>query len=175
MKGKFTTRTLVLSALLAAMSIVLARFCVIWITPSVRVNFGNIPVMLAGLMLGPVAGALVGAVADIVGSTVLSPYGWYAPLSVGPALIGLIAALPRGRVRKNPKYTRVLAVTLISNVIASMAYTTWILSGYNGTPFPALIAVRVPLYVGISLVEAAVLTPILRSPVMSYADRLPED
>jgi len=164
----------VLTALLAAVSIVLARLCVIWITPSVRVSFGNIPIMLAGLMFGPVAGVLAGAVADIVGATLLSPYGWYAPLTAGPMLIGLIAALPRRWVRQGNTYWKTLAMTLGANVIASMAYTTWILSGYQGTPIGALLAARVPLYIGMSLIEALVLTALLHSPVMRYADDLRE-
>ncbi len=172
MKRRMTTRLLVLSALLAAMSIVLSRFCVIWITPSVRISFGNIPIMLAGLLFGPVPGALVGAVADIVGAAALSPYGWYPPLTVGPVLIGLLSGFFRKPVRPEPKYLKTAAMTLGVNAVASMAYTSIILSGYNGTPLGALLIVRVPLYIGISLVEALVLTLLLRSPVKKYGEEL---
>ena len=172
MKRPMTTRVLVLSALMAAMSIVLARFCVIWITPSVRISFGNIPIMLAGLLFGPLPGALVGAVADIVGAAALSPYGWYPPLTIGPVLMGLLSGFFRKPVRNDPKYLKTLAMTLGLNAVVSMGCTTVILSGYNGTPLGALLAVRVPLYVGIALVEALVLTLLLRSPVKKYGEEL---
>ena len=172
MKRPMTTRVLVLSALMAAMSIVLARFCVIWITPSVRISFGNIPIMLAGLLFGPLPGALVGAVADIVGAAALSPYGWYPPLTVGPVIMGLLSGFFRKPVRSEPKYLKTLAMTLGVNAVASMAYTTIILSGYSGTPLGALFTVRVPLYVGIAIVEALVLTLLLRSPVKKYGEEL---
>ena len=39
---------------------------------SLRISFGNIPVLLSGLLGGPVAGALVGAVADIIGCDLIA-------------------------------------------------------------------------------------------------------
>jgi ECF transporter S component (folate family) len=165
----FSTRTLVSAALLAAMSIVLTRLVVIWITPSVRISFGNIPIMLAGIMFGPVVGILVGAVADTVGAMTLSPYGWYAPLTIGPMLAGLIPALLRHQVIKQTNYLSVLGVVFFTNVISSMAYTTWVLSGYSGTPLNTLLAVRVPLYTCISLVEAIVIMLLVKSPLMRAA------
>ncbi len=168
-KKLFTTRTLVSSALLSAMSIVFARLLVIWITPSVRISFGNIPIMMAGIMFGPVAGILVGAVADTVGAAFLSPYGWYAPLTVGPMLAGLIPALLRSQILRKTNYLRVLRTVLLTNVISSMAYTTWVLSGYNGTPIGALLAARIPLYTCISFVEAVVILLLIKSPLMRAA------
>ena len=62
-------RALCLAALLAAMSMILGKFLQIP-TPFaefVRISFENLPVILAGLVLGPLAGAMTGAVADLVG------------------------------------------------------------------------------------------------------------
>lgn len=169
MNRRMTTKTLVTAALLAAMSIVLARLLVIWITPSVRISFGNLPIMLAGLMFGPIVGALVGAVADIIGAAFLSPFGWYPPLTLGPVLMGVIPALLRPLLRGGTGYFRVLAPVLTANVVSSMLVMTWVLSGYNGTPFLALITARVPLYLGITLVETLVITLLLKSPLMTAA------
>ena len=85
---KFSTKTLILMALFAAISIILARFMVIWITQSVRISFGNIPIILASLLLGPIAGGFTGEVADIVGASYFSPFHWYPPLTIAPILVG---------------------------------------------------------------------------------------
>ena len=62
------TRTLATLALLCAMEIILARFCVIWITNSIKITFEAIPILMAGILFGPAAGAVVGAVSDILGA-----------------------------------------------------------------------------------------------------------
>lgn len=89
------TRTLATLALLCAMEIVLARFCVIWITNSIKITFEAIPILTAGLLFGPVAGAVVGAVSDILGAGLLSGLGWLPVLTVTPTLLGVMAGLLR--------------------------------------------------------------------------------
>lgn len=63
----FSPRRLALLAMLTAASIVLSRLCVIYLTPTLRVEFGNLPIFLAGLFLGP-AGRCAGqnAVDDVL-------------------------------------------------------------------------------------------------------------
>ena len=63
------------------------------------------------------------------------------------------------------------------NKIKSWSWESyWIVQGvFAWLLFPllgALLAVRVPLYIGISLVEALVLTLLLRSPVKKYGEEL---
>ena len=68
---KFKTSTLVKLAMLVALSIVLTRYASFrfFIGPveGIRIGFGSLPIMLAGFMFGPVAGGLVGGVADVLG------------------------------------------------------------------------------------------------------------
>ena len=87
------TRTLATLALLCAMEIILARFCVIWITNSIKITFEAIPILMAGILFGPAAGAVVGAVSDILGAGLLSGLGWLPVLTVTPTLLGLLAGL----------------------------------------------------------------------------------
>lgn len=139
-----TTRTLVSLALLCAMEIVLARFCVIWITNSIKITFEAIPILLAGLLFGPVAGALVGAASDILGAAFLSGLGWMPVLTVTPLLLGLLPGLLRPFLLKKTTLPRFFAVTIPGFILGSMIWTTCWLSALYGTPLPALLAVRVP-------------------------------
>ena len=88
----FSPRRLALLAMLTAASIVLSRLCVIYLTPTLRVEFGNLPIFLAGLFLGPASGVIVGGLADVLGAT-LSGVVYCPPLTLAAMFIGLLAGL----------------------------------------------------------------------------------
>ena len=91
--GIFSTRNLILMAALVAMQIILARFLSIQASDILRISFESIPVILAGMWLGPLSGAVVALVADILG-TVISGYGiWFPPIALGPIMVGVISGL----------------------------------------------------------------------------------
>ena len=82
--GIFSTRNLILMAALIAMQIILARFLSIQVSDILRISFESVPVILAGMWLGPLSGAIVALVADILG-TIIHGYGvWFPPLPWAP-------------------------------------------------------------------------------------------
>ena len=87
-------RALCLAGLLAAMSLILGKFLQIPspISQVVRISFENLPIILAGLTLGPVAGAMTGVVADLVGCA-LYGYAINPMITLGAAAVGLVAGL----------------------------------------------------------------------------------
>lgn len=91
----FSPRRLALLAMLTAASIVLSRLCVIYLTPTLRVEFGNLPIFLAGLFLGPASGVIVGGLADVLGAT-LSGVVYCPPLTLAAMFIGLLACCAGG-------------------------------------------------------------------------------
>ena len=93
----FSPRRLALLAMLTAASIVLSRLCVIYLTPTFRVEFGNLPIFLAGLFLGPASGVIVGGLADVLGAT-LSGVVYCPPVGTGQAeLLEELVPDPAGR------------------------------------------------------------------------------
>ena len=83
--GLKNVRTLVSCALLAAVSVVLARFIVPMPNETTRFSIEAVPIFLAGMLFGPLPGALVGFAADFVGC-LFSGYG-YNPLFCLPPCI----------------------------------------------------------------------------------------
>ena len=77
-KRVLSTKTLAYCALLAALSVVLARLVIPMPAADTRFSIEAVPIFLAGMLFGPLPGALVGFVADFVGC-LFSPYG-YNPL-----------------------------------------------------------------------------------------------
>ena len=58
LKKTFSTQNLVMMAALIAIQIILTRFFSIQ-TDTLRISFGSIPLVLAGMWLGPLCGAIV--------------------------------------------------------------------------------------------------------------------
>lgn len=86
----FSTRNLVMMAALTAIQIVLARYLAIHVSDTLRISFETVPLALAGMWLGPLAGAAVALISDILG-TIIYGYGvYFAPISLGPMLFAAI-------------------------------------------------------------------------------------
>lgn len=79
-KNDLSTRQLVLLALLVALNVVLGRFS-IQLAPEVRLSvLGFLPIALAGMLMGPGYGALIGAVGDVLNFALFTHvYGPYFP------------------------------------------------------------------------------------------------
>lgn len=73
-RKKIGTNTLVKASFLAALSIVLTRFASILPIPTLRIGFGEIPLMISGMLFGPIVGGIVGIASDLIGIMV-NPQG----------------------------------------------------------------------------------------------------
>lgn len=79
-ENKLSTQKLVLLALMVALNVVLGRLS-IQLSPEVRLSvFGFLPIALAGALLGPTYGALVGVAGDVLNYVLFTHvYGGYFP------------------------------------------------------------------------------------------------
>lgn len=77
-KQAMTTQKLAYCALLVALSVVLARLIIPMPNAATRFSIEAVPIFLAGMLFGPMAGGLVGFSADFIGC-LFSGYG-YNPL-----------------------------------------------------------------------------------------------
>lgn len=106
-KSISNTVTLTACALLTAMAVVMARLLGISTTESSRISFESIPIFLAGMLFGPLAGALVGFASDFLGSLMM--YGFNPFLCVPPILCGLCGGLFRPMLKKTEIWRIALA------------------------------------------------------------------
>ena len=164
-KGKMTTRMLVTTALLAAIEVVLARLIVPMPNPTMRFSIEAVPIIVAGYLFGPVAGALVGLVGDAVG-TLFSGYGYNPLFAVPPVLIGLCAGLLRFLLYSRISYWRILATFLPAVVVGSVLWQSYWLSFIYGThSFVWFLGSRSVQFAITSLVNAAVILGLFKSRV----------
>jgi len=129
------TKTIAFSALLAAISVVMARLFAFAPVPEMRFSLDKFPLFLSGLFFGPVVGALTGFVADFVGC-LLSPYG-FNPFFILPAILyGLFGGLLRHYVAKNSSIFRLAVSYLFPVVLGSVLYQSAALAWvYASTTF----------------------------------------
>ena len=126
-KQKMATKTLACCALLAALSVVLARLFSLMPEESARFSIEAVPIFLAGMLFGPLAGGLVGFSADFVGC-LFSPFGFNPLFCVPPILYGVFGGLFQGLLRKKLSFPRLLAAFLPPVVLGSVVYQSFALA-----------------------------------------------
>lgn len=173
-KNYFNLRTLIVMALLAALGAVFSAFLSIELAPAgfkvVEISLTPVPVMLAGMLFGPLAGGLVGYVADTAGFFMGVQHGAYNPaFSVTMALFGVIAGLFYMKSQKNSIW-RVTSMTITAQVVCSVILNTALLCIFYPKVFTlsvilptrALSAlIELPLYAWLLMVLAEALRPIV--------------
>ncbi len=165
-KYKVSLEKLAMTAVLAALSIVLGKFLAIPVGNSIRISFENLPLIAASVVLGPIPGALCGLVADLLGC-VLRGYAINPVITVGGTLMGLLPGLLLKLSKKDgPAY--ITGSVVISHVICSMIIKSAGLRWMYTTAWGVL-AWRIPLYFGIAVLESVIIIVVLKN---NYISRL---
>ena len=167
-RGFGSLRRLCFAAILAAMSLVLGKFLQIPhpFQEFIRISFENLPVLLAGISMGPVVGALVGTVADLLGC-VLYGYSINPIVTLGAASVGLISGLLARYVVKKSLLAKVtvsvsLAHLVGSVLIKSAGLAAWYLAKYE-FGYLEFLGWRFLNYVIVGVAECLVLYLLLRN------------
>ncbi|MDI6824874.1 MAG: folate family ECF transporter S component [Bacillota bacterium] len=171
LRSRIPTRLLTWAATLIALSVVLTRVASVRIpvggVEAVRIGFGALPILMAGIWGGPVFGFLVGAVADLVGYGI-NPMGPYVPLiTLSSGMLGLIPGLVlRLFPGKEINFGRIAAAVAAAEVLVGMVLTPWFLHLAFLIPYAVLIPPRLvskPLEVVLfSLIIHLVTVPLAR-------------
>ena len=151
--GKAALKRLVLGAMLAAMSVVIGMFCKsflnfgggLW-----RVTFENLPIILAGVFLGPVTGGMVGIVSDLT-SYLLSPQ-IYPPnliVTAGACAVGLVSGLMARFVIRERSAKQISLSASAAHIVGSMIIKPIGLYQF----YQWAVLVRIPLYMVIAPLE----------------------
>ena len=123
----FSTKTLAYCALLAALSVVLARLIIPMPDSSTRFSIEAVPIYLAGMLFGPLAGGLVGFSADFVGC-LFSGYGYNPIFALPPILYGVFGGLLRPLFHKGINIPRLIVGLLPPVVLGSVLYQSFTLA-----------------------------------------------
>lgn len=154
-KKFFTTKMIVTLGLLLGMSIILERVppFSFMIPPNVRIAFGNLPIILAGLMFGPIAGGIVGLLSDVIGTSLLSSYAWFPPMALTPVIMGVVPPLIGMLFRKRSAIWLFIVIILPAEILGPMLWSTLSLHWLNGAPYLPTLILRMPFKAGIAVVD----------------------
>lgn len=160
---KWKVRTLILLALLVSLGVIFTRFSIM-VLPSVRIGFRDVPIILAGILFGPVAGMVTGIAADLIGFLVGSTGAFFYGFTISAALVGLIPGLVfMGEKRSQyPIVKIILAVVLVEMGVSLFLNTYW-LTVMLGKAFWSLLPLRVLARIIITPLEVLILTAVIRA------------
>ena len=148
---------LTLSAMLVTMSVVIGFFCKTYLNFAgglFRVTFENLPIIMSGILFGPVVGGFVGAASDLV-SYLLSPQT-YPPnliVTLGAAMVGILSGTVARYFLKKRGTAQVIVSGAVAHIVGSMIIKSIGLYQFYGV----LVLWRIPLYLVVASLEIAVL------------------
>ena len=150
-----TVRVITTSAILVALEIVLNRFCSIN-TFGWKIGFSFVPVVAAAVVYGPVVGAIVGGLGDLIGA-LLFPIGPYFPgFTVCAALMGAVYGLflYRGdgsfslfKGERVNLFRHIVPAVLINGIVLGLLVNTaWVSILYGSKTYWGWFMYRLPEY-----------------------------
>ena len=153
---------LAVSATLAAISIVCGKYLALSVGNVLRFSFENLPILLAGMMFGPITGMLVGVVADLIGCVMVA-YAINPLVTVGAACIGLFGGLLFRFTKKLPLLWQTCITVIVTHLIASVVVKTYGLLQYYDMPFYVLMLWRLFNYAIVGVAEWLLLYTVLKN------------
>ncbi|MBQ8372308.1 MAG: folate family ECF transporter S component [Clostridia bacterium] len=167
-KASKPLRVSVTLAMLAAISIVCGKFLALNLTDFMRFSFENLPVIFAGIMYGPLAGAAVGAVADLLGSIMVG-YAINPIITVGAATVGLVSGVTwwlTGILDKLPHGLSIGITVGVAHIIGSVIIKSLGLMVFYSIPLYLLMAWRLLNYLIVGVVEGLLIYILTKSPAL---------
>ena len=129
-------QTLTVSAMLTAMSVAIGIFCKNFLDFGgglFRITFENLPILLSGIMFGPIVGGVVGLCTDIV-SYLLS--GQIYPMNLivtfGALMVGVVSGFFAKFVVRKKGYFRIIVSCLTAHFVGSLIIKPIGLFAYYG-------------------------------------------
>ena len=158
------TKVITTAAMMTAISVLIGIFCKNYMNFGVppglfRVTFENLPIIMSGILYGPIIGGVVGILTDLI-SYLLSSQA-YPPnliVTLGAAVSGIVAGLVAKFIIKKKGKAQIIASGALSHLVASMIIKSIGLYQYYGW----LVLVRIPLYLCIAPVEIIIICALLK-------------
>lgn len=146
MNNKITTKVIARAAILTAISIVLSRFLSIFITQNIKIGFSSIPLMLVGLMFGPLVGLMSGLAADIIGAMIYLGGQFHLGFTLSSILTAVIPALVKKYLikDKNKQFLLIIVSVVLTFLISHLLLNSLWLTQLYGMTYPTMLATRAP-------------------------------
>lgn len=148
----FNTVQVVTMGLLVALEVVLSRFASInlW---NLKIGLAFVPVMLAGMLMGPVKSGFVAVVSDVVGALLFPSGAFFPGFTVTALLRGILYG---GLLYKKPSILNITVVAVIDQLVLSLFLTSFWLSILYSSPYWPLVISRLVQVLPLLPIEIAI-------------------
>ena len=152
-----SVKALALAAMLTAMSVVIGIFCKNFLSFGnglFLITFENLPIILSGIIFGPIAGGLVGAGSDLISYLLSNQI--YPPnliVTAGATAVGIVSGIIARFIVKKRGIMQIIFSGGFAHIIGSMIIKPIGLYQIYGI----MVLWRIPLYLVIAPLEIAVL------------------
>ncbi|SFI35782.1 ECF transporter S component, folate family [Tindallia magadiensis] len=167
--GRISTKVLVMASFFVGINIILSRIgAVMLFNNSVRMSFGNVPLIISGILLGPFAGLMTGIVSDLLGFLINSHGAAFHPgFTISSGLTGFIpgmVVLVAGRFgfQKFSLVSVVASNVLVYILISGLLNTVW-LTHLLGTGFWVLFPARLASHGIVTIVNTMLVYAVVKS------------
>ncbi len=151
-------------AMLAALSIISGKFLGINVGEFMRFSLENMPIILAGMAFGPMAGLTVGILSDLVGCVMMgwTPIPW---VTVGAGAIGALAGGVSLLMRKSrlPSVLITAVSVFVAHFVGSVLIKTIGLSAFYALPYVTLMLWRMLNYAVVGVIDGAIVHLLLKN------------
>ena len=161
-KSKKIIRLITNMAMMTALSIVIGIFCksVLDFGGVYRITFENLPIILTGIVLGPIAGGTVGLCSDLVSYLLTGQaYPLNPIVTLGAVTIGVLSGVVAKYVVRKKGKLQIILSGMIAHIVGSMIIKPIGLYQFYGM----LVLWRIPLYLIIAPIEIFILCLLLKS------------
>lgn len=152
-KNHFSLMMLTTLGFFIAIEIVLSR----WLsfqTWNFKISFSFVPIVIVAMLYGPLASGMVAGIADVIGA-ILFPIGAYFP---GFTLTAFFNGIVYGIfLKKKQSMPHVIIAVCITHLVGSLLLNTFWISMLYGTPFLALLPLRIGQNVVMMIVQIVVI------------------
>ena len=139
--------------MLTAMSVVIGMFCKNYMNFAnglFRVTFENLPIILSGILFGPITGAAVGAASDVISYLLTAQaYPINLVVTLGAATVGFVSGFVAKVIINKSGYAQIIISGAAAHLIGSLIIKSAGLYQFYGWA----IMWRIPLYILIASVE----------------------
>lgn len=154
-------KNLTLCAMLTALSVAIGIFCKNFLDFGgvFRITFENFPIILTGILFGPIVGGVVGAGSDLI--SYLFSNQAYPPnlvVTLGAFLVGVVSGLCAKFVIRKKGTVQIVVSGALAHIVGSMIVKPVGLFQY----YQMLVLWRIPIYLVIAPLEILLLCSLLR-------------
>ena len=150
-------KTLTTAAMLTAMSVIVGIICKNFLNFGgglFRITFENLPIILTGILYGPIVGCAVGVATDLISYFLSAQI--YPPnliVTLGAATVGAVSGLFAKYIVKKQGYARIIISGAAAHIVGSMIIKPIGLFQF----YQWSVLFRIPLYLVIAPIEIVII------------------